>query len=159
MEETIRILMRRIEELERKVTYLTTLENADIDPSSITPESIGALSLANGGTVEASVSIFRPLIVYGDNFEPKQILFRTGSNTRWSVGTDDVGETGSNAGSNFRVRRVSDTNVFDTVFTITRSTGYMYLLNRVYGAGLRTNPASPETSELYVDASGFVKRG
>jgi hypothetical protein len=146
MEETIKILMRRIEELERKVTYLTTLEDGTAD---VTPESIGALPIDGGGTVTGFIDVTGS---FG-------LLYPLDLNQRWSIST--VGpETGSNSGSNFTITRYADNgSLLDFPLDIRRDTGYIRVYNRIYAQGLRASPGSPETSELYVDASGFVKRG
>jgi hypothetical protein len=144
MEETIKILMRRIDDLEKKVTYLTTLEN-----TLPTPEDIGALSLANGGTVLNNI----------DNAGSYGLVYPLNLNQRWVINAVGA-ETGSNTGSNFSISRYADNGSYLSLpLFIKRDTGYIFIEDRVYAAGLRSSPGSPEASELYVDASGFVKRG
>jgi hypothetical protein len=54
----------------------------------------------------------------------KQLLFRTSSVTRWIVGTNAVAESGSNAGTNFEIRRSSDAGAdLGLIMAATRSTG------------------------------------
>jgi len=52
------------------------------------------------------------------------IFFRTSSSTRFTIGANTVAESGSNAGSNFDVRRFSDAGAdLGLVMAVTRSTG------------------------------------
>jgi hypothetical protein len=52
------------------------------------------------------------------------IFFRTSSSTRFTIGANTTAESGSNAGSNFDVRRFSDAGAdLGLVMAVTRSTG------------------------------------
>ena len=62
-----------------------------------------------------------------------------------------------------RIRASNDANtsfgdalrIFRSGATITE----MRFAGRILAAGLRTNPSPPDAGELFVDSSGFVKRG
>lgn len=56
--------------------------------------------------------------------KPSMLSLRTGSSRRWAVLKTDIAETGSNAGSDFKIYSYSDAGGYiDTPLTITRSTG------------------------------------
>lgn len=67
-------------------------------------------------------------IVNGDAGQSRQLLFRTGNVNRWTVFSDNVAESGSDAGSNFNIARFSDAGVYQGAsFSIQRSTGNVFI--------------------------------
>ena len=61
-----------------------------------------------------------------------KIYFRTGTSKRWSVGKNNVSESGANAGSNLVVQSYDDSGVLlDTPVSIARSTGDISLSSSV----------------------------
>lgn len=63
-------------------------------------------------------------IINGENSEFKFLALRTTDLNRWHVGSDNITETGANAGSNFFINRFDDTGAFlDHAINITRSNG------------------------------------
>ena len=58
----------------------------------------------------------------------RSIYFETGTASRWVLRTDSTAESGSNAGSNFQLRRYDDTGTYvDTPLTVDRATGIVTL--------------------------------
>jgi hypothetical protein len=87
---------------------------------------------------------------------PSDNLAPDGTNIRFAIVTDSTTESGSNAGSDFKVTRYSDTGVaLDAPFFMQRSTGFI-------GLGGYT-AATPPTAQLEVGTSGTnairIRRG
>jgi hypothetical protein len=60
----------------------------------------------------------------GDTAQYKNIYLKVAGVIRWAFGADNATETGSNAGTNYRIGRCSDAGaLIDTPFSITRATG------------------------------------
>jgi hypothetical protein len=96
-------------------------------------------------------------LIDGDAGQSKIITFRTSGLQRWGLYSNNVAESGSNAGSNFFFRRYSDAGtLLGTPITITRSTGQTTIAEGLTLAGseLRSFKASTSTlSSLTVDSS------
>lgn len=74
--------------------------------------------------VQNSTSTPSEIYIDAVNAQNKIIWFRTGSSARWSLFSNAITESGSNAGSNFGINRYTDAGAtIDTPFEITRSTG------------------------------------
>ena len=96
-------------------------------------------------------------LIDGDAGQSKIITFRTAGLQRWGLYSNNVAESGSNAGSNFVFRRYSDAGtLLGTPISITRSTGQTTIAEGLTLAGseLRSFKASTSTlSSLTVDSS------
>ena len=116
-------------------------------PVNLTSEVTGVLPIANGGSGSSTAAGAPWVVRTGDTMtgaltlQPASgdcnlylqraagsqnvIWGRTGSNARWGLALGDgASEAGSNAGSDFIVRRYNDAGTFiDAPLTITRSTG------------------------------------
>jgi len=93
----------------------------------------------------------------GDAGQNKIITFRSAGLQRWGLYSNNVAESGSNAGSNFVVRRYSDAGtLLGTPISVTRSTGQTTISEglTLSGSELRSFKASTSTlSSLTVDSS------
>ena len=147
-------LATEVAALRRRVAELETRERVRAVPAS-------------GGTFTGSVTVgadtdaeSRALAINAAAGNTRNLLYRSGGLTRWALQATSEAESGSNAGSNWQLLAFSDAQVLiHTPIRIVRATGSITFGGRVYAPSLRTNPATPEAGELYVDASGFVKRG
>jgi hypothetical protein len=96
-------------------------------------------------------------LIDGDAGQSKIITFRTAGLQRWGLYSNNVSESGSNAGSNFVVRRYNDAGtLLGTPISITRSTGQTTISEglTLSGSELRSFKASTSTlSSLTVDSS------
>ena len=96
-------------------------------------------------------------LIDGDAGQSKIITFRTAGLQRWGLYSNNVAESGSNAGSNFVFRRYSDAGtLLGTPISITRSTGQTTIAEglTLSGSELRSFKASTSTlSSLTVDSS------
>jgi hypothetical protein len=96
-------------------------------------------------------------VIDGDAGQSKIITFRTAGLQRWGLYSNNVAESGSNAGSNFVVRRYNDAGtLLGTPISITRSTGQTTISEglTLSGSELRSFKASTSTlSSLTVDSS------
>lgn len=84
-----------------------------------------------------------------------QILFRTGTSTRWGVGKNSTAESGANAGSDYVIQRYDDTGaLLGTPLSIARSSGSVTIANALTvqgaasftsgtGASFTTSPTAP----------------
>jgi hypothetical protein len=96
-------------------------------------------------------------LIDGDAGQSKIITFRTAGLQRWGLYSNNVAESGSNAGSNFVVRRYNDAGtLLGTPITITRSTGQTTIAEGLTLAGseLRSFKAAISTlSSIVIDSS------
>ena len=96
-------------------------------------------------------------LIDGDAGQSKIITFRTNGLQRWGLYSNNVAESGSNAGSNFAFRRYNDAGtLLGTPLSIVRSTGQTTISEGLTLAGseLRSFKASISTlSSLVVDSS------
>jgi hypothetical protein len=96
-------------------------------------------------------------LIDGDAGQSKIITFRTAGVQRWGLYSNNVAESGSNAGSNFVFRRYNDAGtLLGTPISITRSTGQTTIAEglTLSGSELRSFKASTSTlSSLTVDSS------
>ena len=78
-----------------------------------------------GGTSNFTNDIIAPFVQINRSAgASKQLLFRTSGATRWTVGTNAAPESGSNAGTNFEIRRYTDAGAdLGLIMATTRSTG------------------------------------
>jgi len=91
------------------------------------------------------------------------LYFDTGANHRWGLVTNNVGEGGSNAGSDFALNRYNDAGTFiDMPLYVTRSTGAVSLtslltLAPAAGGDAQLNmnaPAAGRTSVIFLQTAG-----
>jgi hypothetical protein len=89
--------------------------------ASLTAANVGAVDKA-GDVMSGTLSVKDVISVYGSAGTERQMLWQTGSSTRWAMIANSAAESGSNAGSNLVLRAVSDagTTIGD-VFEVTRS--------------------------------------
>ncbi len=123
---------------------------ADLSAALTTPPAIGGTTPAAGTftTLTANTVLNSPgtglratfgngLGEAGVNIEGaagfnRLIRFRTGTSNRWAIATEDSAESGSNAGSNFRLSRYSDAGTFlDQPFQVLRSNGTVRCLYEI----------------------------
>lgn len=103
-------------------TQTFLLNNAGAQVVMATNAALGVTS--SGGT--AAVNINRPAGAEG------YIQFQTAGSPRWTSGADGTTESGSNAGSNWAVKRFSDAGtLIDTPIEISRATGQVTIRNGV----------------------------
>lgn len=113
--------------------------------ASLTAANVGAVDKA-GDVMSGTLSVKDVLSVYGSAGTERQMLWQTGSSTRWAMIANSAAESGSNAGSNLVLRAVSDAGAsLGDVFEVTRSTRK---------ADFKVNP-SINGSEV-IKASDFV---
>ncbi len=90
--------------------------------ASLTAANVGAVDKA-GDVMSGTLSVKDVLSVYGSAGTERQMLWQTGSSTRWAMIANSAAESGSNAGSNLVLRAVSDAGAsLGDVFEVTRST-------------------------------------
>lgn len=94
------------------------------------------ISRASGQvTLEGDLVLTNPgmskyVILQGDAAFEKGLVLRTGTANRWHIMSNNTAESGSNAGSNFDIRRYDDAGtLIDTAFRITRSSGMVTIFN------------------------------
>jgi len=96
-------------------------------------------------------------VIDGDAAQNRLISYRTAGVQRWGLYCNNATESGSNAGSNFVVRRYNDAGtLLGTPISITRSTGQTTIAEglTLSGSELRSFKASTSTlSSLTVDSS------
>ena len=91
-------------------------------PTWASLSDIGAVNKA-GDVMSGTLSVKDVLSVYGSAGTERQMLWQTGSSTRWAMIANSAAESGSNAGSNLVLRAVSDAGAsLGDVFEVTRST-------------------------------------
>lgn len=91
-------------------------------PTWASLSDIGAVNKA-GDVMSGTLSVKGVLSVYGSAGTERQMLWQTGSSTRWAMIANSAAESGSNAGSNLVLRAVSDAGAsLGDVFEVTRST-------------------------------------
>jgi len=89
---------------------------------SLTAANVGAVDKA-GDVMSGTLSVKDVLSVYGSAGTERQMLWQTGSSTRWAMIANSAAESGSNAGSNLVLRAISDAGAsLGDVFEVTRST-------------------------------------
>jgi hypothetical protein len=72
------------------------------------------------------------LVIDGDAAQNRLISLRTAGLQRWGLYCNNVAESGSNAGSNFLIRRYNDAGTFvDAPFSIDRSNGRVSIIERL----------------------------
>ena len=90
--------------------------------ASLTAANVGAVDKA-GDVMSGTLSAKGVLSVYGSAETERQMIWQTGTSTRWAMIADSAAESGSNAGSNLVLRAVSDAGAsLGDVFEVTRST-------------------------------------
>jgi hypothetical protein len=98
----------------------------------------GHIFIDRDGDAEAAY-----LFIDGDSGQSKNVVFRTANATRWTVRSDGVAESGSNAGSNFDIARFDDSGVIiDTALTILRNTGEVQIENNLSVTGAITSESN-----------------
>ena len=151
-EQTVKILLKRIEDLERKVTLLSTSEQRIPNATEV-----GAVP-ATGGTFSGALTIgdintYRAagMTLYAQYILIENSAIPDGSaefTLRNDARTYSFALSGG-AGDAFII--------FDNTAGATRllidTAGRLFLYN------LRTNPAVPDANEIYVDAGGVLRRG
>ncbi len=107
--------------------------------------------LPSGTTVanNASSSYF---FVSGANTQEKGIILRTNNSSRWSILAGGDGETGSTAGSTFRIYRHDDTGTYlGNPLSINRATGVVTLATALpTGSGGTNSLATPTAGAVAV---------
>ena len=105
----------------------------------------------SGHTISSQQSAL--LAVGGGSGYSKEVIFKTGNNTRWSMGSNGGSESGNNSGSNFYLSRCTDAGGFiDSPITIDRSTGVVSLNTSVTVPSLDV-----AANDSRAASSGFVK--
>ena len=76
-----------------------------------------------GGTMTGALSVAGAFNVYGNTGTNRVVQWATGATARFQAIVDSTAESGSNAGSDFALRAISDAGVsLGDVFTVTRAT-------------------------------------
>lgn len=115
----------------------------------------------NGGNVgvtsasgNASLELTRPSGAFG------VVNFYTSSTQRWRVGVDSTAESGSNAGSDYSFTRYNDAGTLvDTPVKITRSTGFVTLLNGFSAAAASSINSGGTSAALALTTSNAASGG
>jgi hypothetical protein len=101
--------------------------NKRLGIGTTTPIGILHLKVAAGTT---------RMLLDGDAGQSKIITYRTGGLQRWGLYSNNVAESGSNAGSNFLLRRYSDAGtLLSTPFQVNRQTGQITIADGLDLAG------------------------
>jgi hypothetical protein len=115
---------------------------------------VGAATSTDNGTDKLQVTGTTKFNTNGGQFQIngaaaqyKLIYTQSGGVARWSYGSDNSTETGSNAGSNYMLNRYTDAGAFiDTPLSINRSSGWATWPNTVAytnaGVGIQLNNAT-----------------
>lgn len=109
----------------------------------------------------AAGSLSAPLIVVNRAAATNRVLdFRSAGSSRWSVWTDNTAETGSNAGSDFRISRYSDAGAYvGDALKFARATGEATFSSRIVAnGGMITGGDVEFYAGVYVRA-GFTSTG
>lgn len=105
----------------------TTLTNALVSPPAIggtTPAAVTGTSITATTALILSTLTTALAVVSGAAATLRGHRYQTAGVDRWQLGANATAEGGSNAGSNFEIRRYSDVGaVIDAPLTITRSNG------------------------------------
>jgi hypothetical protein len=106
---------------------------ADLTAALVSPPAIGQTTPAAGKFTNLDATSYISLVRSGSDANVsidstagtnRQFVFYTGGSARWSWACDSGTESGSNAGSDFRVTRYSDAGSgLSQVIVVTRSTG------------------------------------
>lgn len=113
-------------------TDLQTALNGKLNITGGTLTGDLVISKANAVFQVDSTSGDSSLYVDTTAAQSAKIYFRTGTSKRWSVGKNNVSESGANAGSNLVVQSYDDSGVLlDTPVSIARSTGDISLSSSV----------------------------
>jgi hypothetical protein len=128
---------------------MTFIEDGSIGVGTNTPLGLFHFYKANATT---------RVVMDGDAGQSKIITFRTGGLQRWGLYSNNVAESGSNAGSNFVLRRYSDAGtLLSTSFQVNRQTGLTTIYDGLdlNGSELKNFSADVETlsSSLQFDSS------
>jgi hypothetical protein len=117
---------------------------------SASPVLTGTPSLSNSG-----LSVFD---ISGGTTNFKELAFQTAGSTRWVTESDNVAESGSNAGSNYEIARFSDTGAFiDSPMVLSRATGAstfsatMTISQGAQADTLTLNQTAPGSHDLDLD--------
>lgn len=140
--------------------------NTNHSTDTLTP-STGTLTVAGGVTTSGPATVSSsgvPTVDLNTTTDATQgsISFSYNSLTRWVLNKSNASETGSNAGSDFRIRRYSDAGAFvANAMTINRSTGLTTLESlTVTGACTITQPFDVHSFYPGVPtASAYLYRG
>lgn len=93
-------------------------DRARADSTGLTVLNGNILVQRGGVSTPASVTL------QADAGNNREVLFRTGTSTRWNITASNASESGSNAGSDLTIGRWTDGGTFvSNVVTLTRSTG------------------------------------
>ena len=115
-------------------------------PIAINASSDTLMANAVGGVWTVGGSSGKPGVVAlsGPAGSNRNIIFETQAHPRWFVGTDNLAEGGSNAGSNFSIINVSDNGatLLGTPLSISRATGVVTLAVAPTFGALPTNAAN-----------------
>lgn len=102
---------------------LTVSPNGNILVGQTTDDGVSKLQATGQAVVNNG-----PFVMNGPAATYRITYYQSGTSQRWVVGTDNVTETGSNAGSNWFINRYNDSGVFiDQPFNINRATGTINL--------------------------------
>jgi hypothetical protein len=119
------------------IDYSSVIDGALGEKTGVTKDNGGIISISKFET--PGIEIKNPIST------PSDVLYRSGTARRWILRRETTAETGSNAGSNFEILRVSDSNsIIGTPISINRATGVV-TLETLAGTGTR---------QVVADASG-----
>jgi len=103
------------------------------------------VTIADGGAIDGLgyVGAVGPLYLSTGSGTAAQIQFRTNSSARWIVRKSSTAESGSNAGSDFEIRRYDDSGSLQSMITINRATGRITLGDVGTTAGIELGSGGP----------------
>ncbi|WII72955.1 tail fiber domain-containing protein [Bdellovibrio sp. 22V] len=108
----------------------------------------------NGGVVRVENSGGEAIMIHRPAGLFSYINFTSAGSRRWHMGVNNVGESGSNIGSDFYINRANDSGVYiDTPLVISRSTGDVTLTGNVT-TGARILMGRDGVNNAYLSATG-----
>lgn len=126
----------------------TTIELGNASDTTISRSAAGVIAVEGGvipkenraNTFAAQQTISAGILnISAADAAQKRVSFQTAGTARWTMGSDETAESGSNAGSNFFLYRLTDAGAFiANTFNINRATGLTTLEGlTVTGGGAR----------------------
>lgn len=108
-----------------------TIDNAAIGGTTPAPGTFSTLASATNVVIGGSALAATPaMYLNAAAGQVKQFVFQSGGSIRWTIGSNNAAETGSNAGSDFAFARWDDAgNWLGNAIAITRATGAVLIPN------------------------------
>jgi hypothetical protein len=86
----------------------------------------------------------------------RALVFLTGALNRWVLGSDNVAESGANAGSNLYLNRYNDAGAYlDTIVSINRANGVSTFSRQISADGAGYDPAAIRKQPALMSSGGY----